>query len=246
MLKLGNTEITKLYLGTTEVTKCYLGDVQVFPIASDLFGEWQIIYEENGVVIDSQTINVVFTDEQTYFTQTYTENGYNRIGITWYKEQDYIRVLIPYADGTGTSFLNAKYFDLYEPQTIDPMPYKDRIWNISWEAPKTFRIAWASNASNNWKVEWIPLSGEPTVWEQTLSTAEGQEDITLADFDETYRLIITPATPGQAKFQYNTIGNWTNSSFNVAAGASYSYNGVETWTRFINPCYIQITQTEST
>ena len=118
--------------------------------------------------------------------------------------------------------------------------------SISWEAPKTIRIGYVSNASNIWKVEWVPLTGEPVVWEQTLATTEGQEDVVLDTFDETWKLIIDPATPGVANAQYNVIGEWTNMSMNVALNRSFSYNGIETLFKFINPCYIRVEQMQDT
>ena len=46
MLKLGNTEINKLYLGTTEVTKCYLGNTQVYEKQAAPVGEvWEVTCE---------------------------------------------------------------------------------------------------------------------------------------------------------------------------------------------------------
>ena len=116
MLKLGNTDIDKIYLNNSEVTKILLGETQVYPPQSALEGTWEILYEQNGRVVDSNTVDVDFPDGalNPKVSSFYSENGYNRVQMQWIRDTECVNIRVAYGDGTGTNMINAKSFDLYE------------------------------------------------------------------------------------------------------------------------------------
>lgn len=60
-IKLGSTDISKLYLGSTEVTKAYLGSTQVYPVATANPFEFRVTIPSNGY-----TLSLPYSTTGTY------------------------------------------------------------------------------------------------------------------------------------------------------------------------------------
>jgi len=82
-IKLGSTDISKLYLGSTEVTKAYLGSTEVYPVATANPFEFRVTIPSNGYALSlpynstgvySGTID--FGDGSTPVSNTYANRSH--------------------------------------------------------------------------------------------------------------------------------------------------------------------------
>lgn len=101
-MKLGSTDISKIYLGSTEVSKAYLGGVQVHGSASPV------------QPYDSE-VEYLQSDGWCYINTNYVPVGNTNVDVKWMSVTDDTAITVPYCPiGGGIAYKN-KYFGLWAP-----------------------------------------------------------------------------------------------------------------------------------